>query len=240
MAKNRNYSAKDIDMLIAAKIIIEHFIANINELSLVRTNWTLEYANTLAAEIDDAIENKLGTDAKKELRQASADLYALMIPAKRDIAFFKVQLGEDFKQNKDRFKELLNLLGFTKHLHNIQNDDQEALIQFLYTFKANIDDTLAAEITQKGMNPALITKITGYAETVKQADVIQENTKGTSKEITDENKEVFNKIYDDIIAICKTASKYYQYDPVKKEQFTFAKIISNMNFKKTNPETPEE
>jgi len=229
MSKNRNYSYKDIDMLIASKTAIESFKTNLTELSVVRSNWTLANANTLSDKIDDAIENKLGIDIKKDLRKASANLSALMIPATRDIAFFKVQIVEDFKNDKPRQKEILKTLGFTQHLENIQNNDQEALIQFLYTFKQNMDAPLQAEITAKGLNPLLITKISDYADTVKQADIIQENYKETTKEITDEIKQLFNEIYDEVIAICKTASKYYQYEPLKKAQFTFSKIVSNMN-----------
>ena len=230
MAKNRNYSVKDVDMLIASKTIIENFKTNLSELSAVRTNWTLDYANQLSLTIDDAIENKLGIDIKKDLRNASAQLSALQIPAQRDIAFFKVQIIDDFKKDKPRQKEILKTLGFTQHLKNIQKGDQEALIQFLYTFKQNMDEPLKTEITAKGMNTQLIDKISDYADTVKQADIIQEQYKETTKEISDENKEAFNEIYDEIIRICKTASKYYQYEPLKKEQFTFTKIVSNMNF----------
>ena len=39
---------------------------------------------------------------------------------------------------------------------------------------------------------------------------------------------IFNAIYDEIIGICKKASNYYRYEPVKKEQFTFAKALSNL------------
>jgi hypothetical protein len=30
-----------------------------------------------------------------------------------------------------------------------------------------------------------------------------------------------------MISICKKAAKYYQYEPLKKEQFTIAKVLSN-------------
>ena len=50
--------------------------------------------------------------------------------------------------------------------------------------------------------------------------------------------DVFNVIYDEVIGICKKASVYYQYDIIKKEQFTFSKIISNLGAaRKTSAET---
>jgi len=44
MAKNRNYSCKDVDMLLASKTIAESFRNNIGELSATRITWTEQYA----------------------------------------------------------------------------------------------------------------------------------------------------------------------------------------------------
>jgi hypothetical protein len=71
MGKNRNYSYKDVDMLMASKTIAESFKANLSELSATRTDWKEQYSNDLLTKIDDAIENYLGVDAKKDLRDAS-------------------------------------------------------------------------------------------------------------------------------------------------------------------------
>lgn len=92
MAKNRTYSYKDVDMLMASKTIAESFKANLSELSTTRTDWTEQYANTLVTKIDDAIENHLGVDAKKDLRDASASLASIQVPAKRDVSYFKTQV----------------------------------------------------------------------------------------------------------------------------------------------------
>jgi len=51
MAKNRNYNFKDVDMLMAAKTIMESFKANLSELSTVRTNWAEDYATSLSTKI---------------------------------------------------------------------------------------------------------------------------------------------------------------------------------------------
>jgi hypothetical protein len=51
----------------------------------------------LVGRIDAAITNSLGIDAKKDLRNATATLAAIEIPAKRDVAYFKLQVAEDFK-----------------------------------------------------------------------------------------------------------------------------------------------
>ena len=67
MAKNRNYSCKDAEMLMASKTIAENFRASIADLSATRTNWTEQYANELVGRIDAAIAGSLGIDPKKAL-----------------------------------------------------------------------------------------------------------------------------------------------------------------------------
>jgi hypothetical protein len=228
MSKNRNYSCKDVDMLMASKTIAESFKANITGLSAIRTDWTEQYANDLILRIDNGIEKHLGIDAKKELRNATTYLGAIQIPAKRDVSFFKTQIDDDFKNDPSKRDEILKMLGFPKHLRNVQKSNQEALIQLLYTFKTNMTESLKKEITAKGMNASLIENIIGYADTFKQANITQESFKESTKEISKEASDSFNAIYDEIIGICKKASSYYRYEPLKIEQFTFSKVLTNL------------
>jgi len=235
MAKNRNYNYKDVDMLMASKTIAESFKANISELSATRTDWNIQYADGLNTRISDAIHTHLGVDAKKDLRTATSTLATMLFPAKRDISYFKTQIVDDFKKEASRRTEILKTLGFTQHLKEIQAGNQESLIQFLYTFKKNMSTELRNEIAAKGLNPALINTIAGYADAFAEANVAQESLKGTTKEITEEVSTVFNAIYDEIIGICKKASNYYQYEPLKKAQFTFAKVLSNLGKSAKSP-----
>ena len=229
MSKNRKYSYSDVIMCMAAKTISGSFKLNLSELSTARTNWTPEYADELEERIDDAIENHLGVDAKKELRDASGILSALTGPAKRDLSFFKTQVDEDFKAESKKRKEILKTIGLNKNLEAVQKGDQEALIELLYAFKKNMTDKLKLDITSKGMNPVLIDNIIGYANAVSAANIKQEGFKETTKEISSEVASGFNAIYTEVIGICKIASNFYQYEPLKKEQFTFSKIAANMD-----------
>ncbi len=228
MSKNRTYSFKDVHMLMASKTIAESFKANISELSTTRTDWTEQYANDLISRIDFAIENNLGVDAKKDLRNATAAVISIQIPAKRDLSYFKTQIDEDFKKEISNRDEILNTLGFAKHLKGTQKGNQESLVQLLYAFKTNLSVTLRSEITAKGMNEALINNIISYADTFIKANVSQEAFKESTKEITKTVSDSFNAIYDEIIGICKKASNYYRYEALKKEQFTFTKAITNL------------
>lgn len=228
MAQNRNYNYKDVDMLLTSKTIAGNFKSNISELSSVRNDWTEEYATNLVLRIDQTIETHLGIDAKKGLRDATSGLSSIQVSAKRDLSFFKTQIDEDFKAEPATRDEILNTLGFSKHLRGVQKGNQESLVQLLYTFKNNMENSLRNQITAKGLSGTLIGNITGYANAFMGANISQESLKLSTKEITKEVVEVFNAIYDEIIGICKKVSNYYQYDAVKKEQFTFSKVISNL------------
>jgi hypothetical protein len=87
---------------------------------------------------------------------------------------------------------------------------------------------------------ALIDRIIGYANQLKEANVTQETLKEPSKEVSGEAVNIFNGIYDEIIGICKITSNYYQYDELKKDQFTFSKVVANMNATRKIGEQGEE
>ncbi len=238
MTKNRNYSYKDVDMLTATQIVAGNFKSNIGELSTVRSDWTEPYATNLVLRINQAIETHLGVDVKKDLRSATSGLSAIQTSAKRDLSFFKTQIDEDFKAESATRDEILNTLGFSKHLRGVQKDSQESLIQLLYAFKKNMTDPLRNQITAKGLTAALIDKIIGYAGTFTDANVSQESLKLSTKEISQEVMDAFNAIYDEVIGICKKVSSYYQYDTIKKDQFTFSKVISNLGSAHKTSEEP--
>lgn len=155
----------------------------------------------------------------------------------RDLSFIKTQVDVDFGKEA---KEILKNLGFDRHLRDVQKGDQEALIQLLYSFNKGLTDELKTQITEKGTNPALIDRIIAYADQLKEANVSQESLKETTKVISEEAVLVFNSIYEEIVGICKIASSFYQYEPLKKEQFTFSKVIANMNAARKISETPNE
>ncbi|MBL4561925.1 MAG: hypothetical protein JKX79_13170, partial [Labilibaculum sp.] len=149
----------------------------------------------------------------------------------------KTQVDVDFGADS---KEILKTLGFEKGIRSIQKGDQEALIQLLYSFKKGMTDQLKQQITEKGTNPVLIERIITYANQLNEANVTQETLKETTKAISEEAVNAFNEVYTEIMGICKIASAFYQYEPLKKEQFTFSKAVANMSAAHKISETPNE
>lgn len=228
----RIYSYKDVAMLMAAKTILQSMQANLTELSEVRTNWSEAYVTQLITKIETAIENFLGLDKKQPLREATELLNQIRTPALRDLALVKTQIEVDFGKAA---LEVLKTLGLHANLHNI---DQEGLIQVLYSFKKGMTPKLKTEITQKGTNPALIDNIVGYATQLQQANLSQESIKSSTQEVSQEAIDTFNSIYTEVIGIGKIASKIYKSDPLKKDQFTFSKVVKKMGAATKKAEEP--
>lgn len=228
----RNYSYKDVVMLMAAKTIIQSMMINLNELSNVRTNWTEAYVTELIARIDMAIENYLGLDKKQPLRDATELLNQIKIPALRDLALVKTQIEVDFAKNADK---ILKSLGLDKNLHNI---NQEGLIELLYRFTKGMTESLKAEIVQKGTNPGLIEAVVGYAAQLQQANLDQESQKTSTKDVSQEAVDTFNSIYTEVIGIGKITAKIYKDVPLKKDLFTFSKVVKKMGAANKKAEEP--
>jgi hypothetical protein len=238
MKKNKKvYPYRDAEMLLAAKTVVKSFQENIDLLSTYRTNWTPEYAEDLASRIDHAIDNYMEIDRKKDLREATAYLSSIQLPALRDLSAFRTQVAADFRQGAEA---ILNLLGFNENFNDAKRKgSQEALIRVLAGFKMGMDDALKEKIVSKGMKPGLIDRIISYADNLKEANATQEMLKETSKMVTSEARTVFSEIYKEVIGICKIAYGCYTFDPVLREHFSFAKVVRNMSFLPENDGSAE-
>lgn len=213
-------------MLEASKTIAKSLSTYQADLVIARTTWTPEYVTAFLTKIDDAFESYLGLDKLKQLREATKQVTAIQKPAMNDISFIKTQIDIDFGADA---VEIEKSLGFATSLRAAQKGDQEALIQLLFAFKKGMTEELKTEMTTKGTNPILIERIVGYATQLSDANVNQESLKETTKVLSEEAIMVLNNIFDEVMGICKIASLYYKNDPTKKEQFTYSKIIANMN-----------
>lgn len=124
MTQTRVYVSKDSDMLMASKVIATSLSNQLPDLSMVRSNWTPEYAQALHAKIDIAMEDYLGLDKKKALRDATAALTEIQAPALQALQFLKTQIEVDFGEDAN---EIVKTLGYHKYLKAARAGDQEAL-----------------------------------------------------------------------------------------------------------------
>ena len=225
----RNYKAKDVEMLLSASTITESAIAHKVFLQSKRSTWKDPFFEDFKEEIDKVIQDHLGQDNAKELRNATQIVLAIQSTALFNLAELKVQIEEDFKNDPIQKTEILNTLGFTTFHSKTKNKDQEALIDLLYQFKTNLTPELQSTITEKGTAPELLDKIVSHADELKNKNITQEGKKGTRKELTDEGILALNNIYDKVITIAKISAKFFKEQPAVQEQFTFAKVKNNLN-----------
>jgi len=228
----RNYKCKDVDMLITAATITQSAITNKAFLQSKRSTWADPYFLDFKDKIDQTIENYLGIDSAKDLRDATQIVLSIQANATRDLAELKVQIEEDFKSDPTQKNEILNTLGFTTYYPGVKNKDQEALINLLYRYNNNLTPELKTKIIEKGTAEETLDKITTYANTLKEANITQEGNKGTKKEITAESITLFNEIYDTVITIAKISAKFYKDNPPLKDQFSFNKVKNKLNLTK--------
>lgn len=226
---SRKYKPKDVEMLTAAATIIENAIANKSFLQSKRTSWADPFFENIKAEIETTTNTFLGKDAAQQMRLATQVVLTIQAQALIDLAEFKVQIDQDFKEAPVQKNEILTQLGFNSYYKLAQKKDQEGLINLLFQFKNNLSPALNTEIVSKGIAQATMNNIIGYAETLKTANISQETYKETRKEITNEAIIAFNQIYDKVISIAKIASNFYKTNKAKQQQFSFAKVAANLN-----------
>jgi hypothetical protein len=227
----RKYKTKDVEMLTATATIIDNAIANKAFLQSKRTTWADPYFENLKTQIQNTTNTYLGKDAAQQMRQATQIVLNIQTQALNDLAEFKVQIEQDFKDTPTKKTEILTQLGFISYHKLAQKGDQEGLVNLLFQFKTNMNTTLNTEIVSKGTAQTTIDNIIGYSTTLKDANITQETYKGTRQEITDEAITAFNQIYDQVISIAKISSNFYKTDKTKQQLFSFAKITATLNSK---------
>ncbi|MEK6616662.1 MAG: hypothetical protein AABZ32_11245 [Bacteroidota bacterium] len=229
MTLHRTYKSKDVDMLTACATIIEQAIIHKMFLISKRVTWADPFLTNIQTRIASAFPNFLGIDNAQEMRDATQIVLILQEKALYDLAELKVQIEEDFKNNKTRLKEILTRLGFIQHHKPAQRHDQEALVELLLKFAKNMTPALQTEITNAGTSSPLIRTIIQYANALKNANIIQETFKGSRKVISASAVKEFNEIYSQVISIAKISANFFKNDQAIKDKFSYKKTINNLN-----------
>jgi len=237
MLPMRKYNFKSVDMLLASKAIVQSLSDHLDELSAIRSNWTPEYVQQLSDKIDVSIDQYLGLDKKKELREMTRKLASIQEPAARDLSFLKIQIEVDFGE---KAPDILKVLGFYGDYAEVRKGEQEAMIELLESFKKGLTDSVRQQIIDRGTSAVLLDRIIGYANQMIETNISQETLKSTTKALTAEAQESFNEIYDEVIGICKIAANYYLQEPLKKDLFTFTRVVDRMGISRTMEPQMEE
>ncbi len=213
--------------ILACQKIAKSFKENIYELSSIREEWDPEYAISLYVWITDTIEKFYAENLDEIDDKRYRDWHDVMVAGLQSLKVLRASLKVDFKNNKPFLKELFNKLGYNDYFSDAKNGDHLSLYNLLKTFSENMDEETRKIITHKGVPESLFNKIMESALQIEEFKCCFETLESENKLNNYGQKEVA-EIYEVIQDICRIAVAYYQFDPVKRDEFNFYKVMVNL------------
>ena len=207
------------EVVTCALVIIGHAEDYLTILVAQRPLWADPYFTTLSTRFT-------GYLSSFSQRQQTTIVDNPAKQAKNGLSSFKIQLDADFRKNKIRLTEILDNLGFSLYFKKAINGGESNLVSLLERFNTNMTTGLQTEIVTAGGNIANITLLKTLAATFPIACTLKEKLKGDKKTVTEAQVIDFNYAYNELKAVCKTATNIYKTDAVKKQLFFYAHTLS--------------
>lgn len=213
--------------ILACQKIARIFKENIYELSSIRKEWDPEFATSLNIWIDDTIEKHYADNLDVIDDNKYKEWHEIMVAGLQSLKILRASMKVDFKNDKNFLKDFFNKTGYTAYFSDAKNGDHLSMYKFLEKFAANLDAETRKKIVDKGSVDSLFEKILLSAEKIKAFKDCFEALEGDAALNTYGQKEVAG-IYVTIRDICRIATAYYQFDPMKRSQFNFYKTLVNL------------
>ena len=213
--------------ILACQKIAKSFKENIFELSSIRKEWDLEYATSLNIWIGDTIEKHYDDNLDALADTRYREWHEIMVVGLQHLKVLRASMKVDFKNDKEFLKVFFKQVGYDDYFSDAKNGDHLSLFKFLKTFAANMDEETRQKITDKGTLDSLFDKILGCSNQANEFEDCFVALEGEANLNTYGKKEVA-EIYTAIKDICRIAIAYYQFDPLKRNQFNFYKTLVNL------------
>ena len=213
--------------ILACQKIAKSFKENIYELSSIREEWDPAYATSLNIWIDDTIDKYYvdNLDAFEESKYK--EWHEIMVAGLQSLKILRASMKVDFQGDKAFLKDFFERTGYSEYFSDAKNGDHVSMCRFLMKFSENLDNETRLKIVAKGTVDSIFEKILRSAEEIKQFEECFEALEGEAEINTYGQKEI-SGIYKTIQGICRIAIAYYQFDPVKRDQFNFYKTLVNL------------
>jgi len=213
--------------ILACQKIAKTFKENIYELSRIRNDWDPGYATSINVWINDTIE-KYYIGSKESLDyERFVEWHEIMIGGMQGLKVLRASIKVDFKDNKLFLKTFFEKHGYTEYFSEAKNGDHLSLHKFLTTVARNLDEETRKKIVSKNTPGSVIDKILDCANQIIKFTECFEALEGDPHLNSYGQKEV-QEIYETIQDISRIAMAYYQFDPVKRDQFNFYKVLVNL------------
>lgn len=213
--------------LLTCQKIAKSFRENIYELSRIRNEWDPGYATSLHVWIDDTIEKFYSDNLDSIEDESYRQWHEVMAAGLQSLKVLRASLKVDFKNDKTFLKETFQKLGYNDYYSDAKNGNHLSLYRLLTTFVANLDDQTRKMIAHKGVPDSLFNKIYASARQIEDYRCCFETLETDNELDTYGIKEVA-QIYETIQDICRIATAYYQFDPIRRDEFNFYKVMVNL------------
>lgn len=213
--------------VLACQKIAKSFKENIFELSSIRGEWDPAYATSLNIWIEDTIDkyyaDSLDAWDDKKYRQ----WHEIMVAGLQGLKILRASVKVDFKKDKPFIKEFFEKTGYNEYFSDAKNGDHVSMCRFLVQFAENIDNETRHKIVAQGTPDSIFTKILNCATEIRQYESCFQALEGEA-DMNNYGKKEISEIYKTIQDICRIAIAYYQFDPVKRDEFNFYKTLVNL------------
>lgn len=213
--------------ILACQKIAKVFKENIYELSRIRKDWDPGYATSINIWINDTIEKYYQGSADSVDNKRFMEWHEIMVAGMQSLKVLRASVKVDFKDDKKFIKSFFEKHGYTEFFSEAKNGDHLSLHKFLTTFANNLDEETRRKIVAKNTPDSVIVKILNCAKEITRFTKCFEALEGDAKLNTYGLKEV-SEIYTAIQDISRIAMAYYQFDPVRRDQFNFYKVLTNL------------
>jgi hypothetical protein len=213
--------------ILACQKIAKAFKENIYELSSIREEWDPDYATSLNIWIDDTIDKYYADNMNAFEESKYREWHEIMVAGLQSLKVLRASMKVDFKNDKEFLKDFFENTGYADYFSDAKNGDHISMCRFLMKFSENLDEDTRKKIVAKGTVDSVFDKILRSAEEIKQFEECFEALEGETEINTYGQKEI-SAIYKTIQGICRIAIAYYQFDPIKRDQFNFYKTLVNL------------
>jgi hypothetical protein len=207
--------------------IVNSFAENIYELAHLRKEWSVAYAETLKKEAQQVFDN-LSTSEQFIVKLQKLKIWReLMISSLTAIGIVRASVKNDYKEDKEFQKEFYQKLGYNDYFSDAKNGDHYKMFLFVKVFADNLTPEIREKILAKGLDPHLLDRIIFNS---KQLDTFKEcfDLMNDKNMVLDEDQIRIENLYGVVRDICRIATAYFYFEPVKRESFNFFKALRNM------------
>ncbi len=220
--------------LLACMKIVQSFNENIYELSLIRNDWTLEYAQTLLSRIRTTKAEFLPTDEYYKHTDKQQYVHELMISSLRKVALLRALIKVDFKDDKKFQKQIFEALGYNDYFSEAKNGDYQSLYFLLKVIHENVTPELKQTLTSNAIPAELIDTILKFDNQLREFNSCFDLIVASDR-LSESGKLAVNEIFTEVKDICRVATAYYLFEPLKRDQFCFFRVMFGL--KETFPQS---